>query len=232
MRESLDNVKSYAEKLYKKLVAIHFDLKQAKNQITDIRLDDIQIMFNELKHKLLDLNIRTKFPPIQNNDTFDDIKMVEAMMLHLGNIVSVLNTLQMKNNEDSNEHNRETVTAAYICAKDTLWKVRVVESKLDAIVNARPSRWGNHTIERYLDAQDVYSSTGELIICLEKLEKTLKELNINEAFTFSLDIPEEYLKNFLKFFFVPDSIFMEKSKQIQTLRIRIENIIEALKSSK
>ena len=59
-----------------------------------------------------------------------------------------------------------------------------------------------------------------------------KELNINEAFTFSLDIPEEYLKNFLKFFFVPDSIFMEKSKQIQTLRIRIENIIEALKSSK
>ena len=50
MRESLDNVKSYAEKLYKKLVAIHFDLKQAKNQITDIRLDDIQIMFNELKH--------------------------------------------------------------------------------------------------------------------------------------------------------------------------------------
>ena len=95
MRESLDNVKSYAERLYKKLVAIHVDLKQAKNQITDIRLDDIQIMFNELKHKLLDLNIRTKFPPIQNNDTFDDIKMVEAMMLHLGNIVSVLNTLQM-----------------------------------------------------------------------------------------------------------------------------------------
>ena len=29
-----DNTK--AEKLYKKLVAIHFDLKQAKNQITDI----------------------------------------------------------------------------------------------------------------------------------------------------------------------------------------------------
>ena len=230
MRESLDNVKLYAEKLYKELVAIHFELKQEKKPITDISLDDIQFMFNELKDKLLDLNIRTKFPPIEYNDTFDKIKMVEAMMIHLENIESVLNALHMKHNDASYEHHREIITAAaHICAKDTLWKVKVVESKLDAIVNDRPNRWGNHTIERYIDAKDVYSSTGELIIYLEKLKKTLKELNINEALTFSLDIPEECLKNYLKFFFVPSSIFIEKYKQIKNLRNRIECIIEVLK---
>lgn len=233
MKDSLDDVKLYAESSYRKLVAIHFDLKQAKQQTTDIRIDDIQIMFNELKHKLLNLNIRTKFPPIQYNDTFDDIKMVEAMMLHLENIVSVLNTLHMKHNDDSNEHNREIVTAAHICAKDTLWKVRVVESKLDTIVNARPSRWGNHnTIETYIDTKELYLITEDLAIYLEKFEKTLKKLNINESLVFSLDIPAEYLKNYLKFLFVPCSIFTEKFEQIQTLRKRIEQIIEVLKSSK
>lgn len=233
MKDSLDNVKLYAESLYRKLVAIHFDLKEAKDQKIDSQLEEIQVIFNELKYKLLNLNIRTKFPPIQYNDAFDSIKKIEELMLHIENIISVLETLQMKHTDDLNEKQSEFVATARVLARDTLWKARVVESKLDAIVNTRPSRWGNHnTIETYIDTKELYPITEELTIYLEKFEKTLKKLNINESLVFSLDIPPEYLKNYLKFLFVPFSLFTEKYEQIQTLRKRIEQIIEDLKSIK
>lgn len=232
MTNNLDNVKLYAESFYRKLVAIHFDLKDAKYQKTDSQLEEIQVMFNELKYKLLNLNIRTKFPPIQYNDAFDSVKMIEELMLHIENIVSVLETLQMKHTDDLNEKQSEFVATACVWARDTLWKVRVVESKLDAIANATPARWGNHTIATYIDTKELCSITEELTFYLRKFEKILKNLNINETLVFSLDIPPEYLKNYLMFFFIPLSIFTEKFEQIQTLRKRIEQIIEILKNIK
>ena len=232
MKDSLDNVKLYAESLYRKLVAIHFDLKDAKDKKIDSQFKEIQVMFNELKYKLLNLNMRTKFPPIQYNDAFDAIKMIEELMLHIENIVSVLETLQMKHTDDLNEKQSEFVATARVWARDTLWKTRVVESKLDAIANAKPSRWGNHTIATYIDIKELCSITEELTCYLRKFEKILKNLNINETLVFSLDIPPEYLKNYLMFFLIPLSIFTEKYEQIQTLRKRIEQIIEILKNIK
>ena len=233
MKDSLDNVKLYAESLYRKLVAIHFDLKDAKDKKIDIQFKEIQVMFNELKYKLLNLNMRTKFPPIQYNDAFDTIKMIEELMLHIENILFVLKTLQTKDIDEEKEKQSELLSATLAWARDTLWKVRVVESKLHAIVNVNPSRWGNHTIATYIEIKELFSITEDLALYLKKLEKSLKNLNINETLVFSLDIPSEYTKNYLMFLIVPsslsDSVFMEKFEQIKTLRKRIEQIIEKLK---
>ena len=233
MKDSLDNVKLYAESLYRKLVAIHFDLKDAKDKKIDSQFKEIQVMFNELKYKLLNLNMRTKFPPIQYNDAFDTIKMIEELMLHIENILFVLKTLQTKDIDEEKEKQSELLSATLAWARDTLWKVRVVESKLHAIVNVNPSRWGNHTIATYIEIKELFSITEDLALYLKKLEKSLKNLNINETLVFSLDIPSEYTKNYLMFLIVPsslsDSVFMEKFEQIKTLRKRIEQIIEKLK---
>ena len=153
-------------------------------------------------------------------------------MLHIENILFVLKTLQTKDIDEEKEKQSELLSATLAWARDTLWKVRVVESKLHAIVNVNPSRWGNHTIATYIDIKELCSITEELTCYLRKFEKILKNLNINETLVFSLDIPPEYLKNYLMFFLIPLSIFTEKYEQIQTLRKRIEQIIEILKNIK
>lgn len=162
----------------------------------------------------MNLNIRTNFPPIQYNDAFDSVKMIEELMLHTENIVSVLETLQMEHTYDLNEKQSEFVSAVCVWARETLWKAQVVESKLDAIANTKPSRWGNHTIATYIDIKELCSITEELTFYLRKFEKILKNLNINETLVFSLDIPPEYLKNYLMFLFIPLSIFTKKFEQI------------------
>lgn len=235
MENDLNSARLCAESIYRKLVAIQFDLKHGEAQEAAIQLSDIQIMFDELKQKLSDLNIRTNFPAIQYqyNDAFDTIKMIEELMLHIENILFVLKTLQTKDIDEEKEKQSELLSATLAWARDTLWKVRVVESKLHAIVNVNPSRWGNHTIATYIEIKELFSITEDLALYLKKLEKSLKNLNINETLVFSLDIPSEYTKNYLMFLIVPsslsDSVFMEKLEQIKTLRKRIEQIIEKLK---
>lgn len=136
-------------------------------------------MFDELKQKLSDLNIRTNFPAIQYqyNDAFDTIKMIEELMLHIENILFVLKTLQTKDIDEEKEKQSELLSATLAWARDTLWKVRVVESKLHAIVNVNPSRWGNHTIATYIEIKELFSITEDLALYLKKFEqiKTLRK---------------------------------------------------------
>ena len=238
MENSIENVKLYAESFYKQLVAVLFDLKHGQNSDSNIKLDDIQGMYSELEQKLLGLNIRTSFSFTQYNDVCENTKMIGELMFHIENVVFVLKNLQAKGNVKSNDEQIGLHNKVLTCALNTLWRVRVLEGKLDVITDCNPQigRIRLHDIETYEQLREILSMAEELAIDLEQFEKLLEEINVKETIEFSMDGPLKQVRNYLQMFFLPSlyirEILSEKYEEIKTLRKRIEDIyIDLLNSS-
>ena len=169
-------------------------------------LKSIQIMFDELREKLLALNIRTNFSDIQEDALLkvcsisEKTSVIEKIMLHVQNIVTILIKLQNKGDCDTNDAQNKEILNVLELARNILYYARVVEGKLDVATDCR-DQFGHirlHDLSSRQNILDAVEAVNMLIPQLEKLSNQLKAVGIEEELSFSLYGPLElaYIENY------------------------------------
>lgn len=238
----LESTRLYAEKLYKKLIEIQFDLKWNQEQDTEVPLKSIQIMFDELREKLLALNIRTNFSDIQEDALLkvcfisEKTSVIEKIMIHVQNIVTILIKLQNKGDCDTNDAQNKEILNVLELARNILYYARVVEGKLDVATDCR-DQFGHirlHDLSSRQNILDAVEAVNMLIPQLEKLSNQLKAVGIEEELSFSLYGPLElaYIENYFVMLLMGRlniyNQLIEKCQEIQSLIERLKKIIRLL----
>lgn len=221
-----------------------------------VQLHTLQNMLNTLKDKLAGVGIYAdvlEFPDnffdsenyilkgaSEYNKNIDNLSLIkdklEELKIHVENAAYLLKIMQNENVIINSEKQKKIneIKKAIILGKELLLKVKVVESKIDAITDCR-SLVGTlhlHGIETYQQIQELFTISEELSFKLTQFGMILEKLDINESLEFSLDGPLENTKNYSLMLLMHElsirSLLLEKYEQIQVIRQKIEKIIGIL----
>lgn len=240
----LESTRLYAENLYKKLVVIHFDLKWNQEQDIEVQLKNIQIMFDALREKLLVLNIRTYFSDVQEDVLLKECSVseknsvIEKIMLHVQNIVTILIKLQNKGDCDTKDTKNQEVLNVLELARNTLYCARVVEGKLDVATDCRSKLRGIklYDLGARRKIMDVLEASELLRPQLEQLTQKLEEIGIYEDLKISMNDPLdlEYVKNYFVMLLMGRlniyNQLIQKYQEIQNLIGKLKNTIQLLRN--
>lgn len=221
-----------------------------------VQLHTLQNMLNTLKDKLAGVGIYAdvlEFPDnffdsenyilkgsSEYNKNIDNLSLIkdklEELKIHVENAAYLLKIMQNENVIINSEKQKKIneIKKAIVLGKELLLKVKVVESKLDAITDCR-SLAGTlhlHGIETYQQIQELFTISEELSFKLTQFGMILEKLDINESLEFSMDGPLENTKNYILMLLMHElsirSLLLEKYEQIQVVRQKIEKIIGIL----